>query len=58
MKKKDMPRKKLDNQQFLKLRQTTEKIAEALDKRLKDHLTVLKPLFIPGKLLGTNVKST
>ena len=58
MKKKDMPRKKLDDQQFLKLRQTTEKIAGALDKRLKDHLAVLKPLFIPGKLLGTYVKST
>ena len=57
MKKNGMPRKNLDDKQFLKLRQATEKIAGILDKRLKNHLEVLKPLFIPQKLLGTYVKS-
>lgn len=52
-----MPRKNVDDKQFLKLRQVTEKIAGILDKRLKDHLEVLKPLFIPRKLLGTYIKS-
>ena len=51
-------RKDLDNQEFLKLRQATGKIAAELDNRLKRHLTVLRPLFIPRKLLGTYVKSS
>ncbi len=50
-------RKDLDSQEFLKLRQATEKIANALDKRLKGHLTVLRPLFTPRKLFGTYIKS-
>lgn len=51
-------RKDLDSEEFLKLRQATEKIANALDKRLKEHLRVLRSLFIPRKLLGTYVKSS
>jgi hypothetical protein len=53
----EITRKDLDNQQFLELRQVTEKIAAALDKRLKGHLAVLKALFIPRKLFGTYIKS-
>lgn len=53
----NIPRKDLDNQEFLKLRQATGKIAAELDSRLKRHLTTLRPLFIPRKLLGTYVKS-
>jgi hypothetical protein len=50
-------RKRLDNKQFLELRQATEKIAAALSKRLSSHLEILRPLFIPRKLLGSYVKS-
>ncbi len=50
-------RKDLDNQEFLKLRQATEKISNVLTKRLKTHLDILKPLFLPRKLLGTYIKS-
>jgi hypothetical protein len=51
-------RKNLDNQQFIQLRKNTEKIAKILDKRLKGYLNLLKPLFIPRKLLGTYIKSS
>ncbi|HDM78913.1 MAG TPA: hypothetical protein ENG51_21005 [Deltaproteobacteria bacterium] len=50
-------RKDLDNQEFLKLRQATERISNILTKRLKTHLDILKPLFLPRKLLGTYIKS-
>ncbi len=50
-------RKDLDNQEFLKLRQATETISNVLTKRLKTHLDILKPLFLPRKLLGTYIKS-
>ncbi len=50
-------RKDLDNQQFIRLRKNTEKIAEILDKRLKEHLNILRPLFTPRKLLGSYIKS-
>ena len=53
----EMIRKDLDNQQFMQLRQNTEKISEVLKKRLSEHLNVLKPLFIPRKLLGTYIES-
>jgi len=53
----EIPRKALDNQEFLKLRQNTEKISGILTKRLKEHLNVLKSLFLPRKLLGTYLKS-
>ena len=53
----EIARKDLDNQQFMQLRQDTEKISEVLKKRLTAHLTVLRPLFIPRKLLGTYIKS-
>jgi hypothetical protein len=52
-----IPRKDLDNEQFIKLRKNTEKIAEILHKRLKGHLNTLKPLFNPVKLLGAYIKS-
>lgn len=54
----NITRKDLDNQEFLKLRQATAKIGADLDARLKRHLTTLRPLFIPRKLLGTYVKSS
>lgn len=50
-------RKSLDTQQFFRLRQATEKIADALGKRLSGHLETLSPLFVPRKLLGTYIKS-
>lgn len=53
----DITRKKLDNQEFFKLRQATEKISQALSKRLVGHLDTLRPLFLPRKLLGIYVKS-
>ncbi|MBW1729717.1 MAG: hypothetical protein JRH08_16895 [Deltaproteobacteria bacterium] len=57
MSQKEIQRKSLDNQEFLKLRGATEKISEALARRLNKHLNVLRPLFIPRRLLGTFVKS-
>jgi len=53
----DIVRKDLDNQQFMTLRQSTERITQLLDRRLKGHLNTLRPLFVPRKLLGTYVKS-
>lgn len=50
-------RKSLDNQEFFRLRQATEKIGNALVKRLSAHLETLSPLFVPRKLLGTFIKS-
>ena len=58
MSEQSLSRKDLDNQEFLKLRQATAKIAAELSGRLKSHLTTLRPLFIPRKLLGTYVKSS
>ncbi len=53
----EISRKQLDNQEFFKLRQITERITNALSKRLSTHLDILRPLFIPRRLLGTYVKS-
>jgi len=53
----EIPRKNLDNEEFLKLRQSSEKIANALGKRLAGHLEILSPLFVPKRLLGTYIKS-
>ncbi|HEB49323.1 MAG TPA: hypothetical protein ENI89_01825 [Desulfobulbus sp.] len=53
-----IPRKSLDSQEFLQLRQATEKIGRVLQQRLKEHLTILRPLFIPRKLLGTYIRSS
>jgi hypothetical protein len=50
-------RKSLTNEDFLKLRQVTEKIGQLLSKRLKGHLEVIKPLFLPRILLGNFIKS-
>jgi hypothetical protein len=50
-------RRHLNNEEFLKLRQVTEKITHLLTKRLKIHLEVIKPLFNPRLLLGNYVKS-
>ena len=58
MEKEKILRKDLDSQEFLELRQATEKIAKALDKRLNAHLTVLRPLFVPRKVFGTYIKSS
>ncbi len=58
MSEQNISRKDLDNQEFLKLRQATGKIAAELDKRLQRHLTTLRPLFTPRKLLGTYIKSS
>jgi hypothetical protein len=57
MNEEEIPRKDLDDQQFMQLRQVTEKIVGALEKRLKEHLDILRPLFIPKKLFGTYIKS-
>jgi hypothetical protein len=57
VKKEEIFRKSLDNQKFFELRQRTEKIASFLGKRITSHMEVLKPLFLPRKLLGTFVKS-
>jgi len=54
----NMPRKDLDNQEFLKLRQATARIGEELESRLRRHLETLRPLFVPRKLLGTYLKSS
>ena len=54
---KNIPRKDLDDQQFIQLRKNTEKIAEILSKRLNEHLNILRPLFTPRKLLGSYIKS-
>jgi hypothetical protein len=53
----DVLRKDLDIQQFMQLRQATEKIAGHLEKRLKLHLEVLKPLFAPKKLFGNYLQT-
>jgi len=53
----DISRKQLNNQEFFQLRQATEKISQALSKRLIGHLNTLRPLFLPRKLLGIYVKS-
>ncbi len=58
MDKEEITRKDLDNKEFLKLRKATEKIGAVLEKRLKSHLTVLRPLFMPRKLFGTYIKSS
>ena len=58
MKQQDISRKDLNNQEFMKLRQATEKISAYLGKRLLGHVDILKPLFTPRKLLGTYVKSS
>ncbi len=57
MSREEIPRKSLDDQQYMRLRQITEKIVGALEERLKGHLNILRPLFIPRKLLGTYVRS-
>jgi hypothetical protein len=53
----DIIRKDLDNEEFIQLRKNTEKIAQILDKRLKNHLGILKPLFNPVQSLGSYLKS-
>jgi hypothetical protein len=58
MEREEIPRKDLDSQEFLKLRKATEKIADALEKRLRDHLNILRTLFVPRKLFGTYIQSS
>jgi hypothetical protein len=50
-------RKALDNMEFVRLRQGTDRISAFLGKRLAGHLDALQPLFLPRKLLGTYIKS-
>lgn len=54
----NIPRTDLDSQEFLELRQATDKISSFLGRRLREHLTTLRPLFIPRKLLGTYINSS
>ena len=54
----DIVRKELDNQEFIRLRQNTELISAYLIKRLNEHLKVLRPLFIPKKILGSYLKTS
>ena len=54
---KDIIRKDLDDQQYMKLRQNTQKIKQLLEMRLKGYLKTLRPLFAPRKLLGNYIKS-
>ena len=58
MNKESVTRKTLDKNQFRELRLTSEKISKFLDKRLKLHLSILKPLFFPKKLLGAYIQSS
>lgn len=53
----EISRKSLDNKEFVRQRQATERIASALGKRLAAHLEVTAPLFVPRNLLGSYVKS-
>ncbi len=53
----NIPRSDLDSQEFLELRRATDRISSFLGRRLREHLTTLRPLFIPRKLLGTYIKS-
>lgn len=53
----EIQRKNLDNDAFLRLRQATERISKILFNRLRRHLDIIKPLFIPAKLLGVYVKT-
>jgi len=50
-------RRNLSSQEYFKFRQATERISEALNKRLAGHLEILRPLFHPRLLLGTHIKS-
>lgn len=50
-------RKSLNNEEFLRFRQATDKVAQLLSKRLKGHLEVIRPLFLPRILLGNHMKS-
>lgn len=52
----EVPRKDLDNTDFINFRQTTEKIAEFIKDRLENHLATINPLFTPQKLLGSYIK--
>ncbi len=53
-----IPRKDLDNTDFISFRQTTEKIAGFIKNRLEKHLSTVAPLFSPQNLLGTYVKGS
>lgn len=50
-------RKSLNNEEFLRLRQNSEKIATLLSRRLAGHLETLSPLFVAKRLLGSYIKS-
>jgi hypothetical protein len=58
MKQEEIERKNLNTDEFFRLRQGTEKIAHFLQKRITEHSAVLRPLFLPRKLLGKYIKSS
>src|SRR6185369_2608152 len=43
--------------ELLSFREATERVSTYLGKRLKDHLTALSPLLVPGRVLGKHVGS-
>ena len=47
--------KVLSLDELLEFREATERVSGFLNKRLKDHLTALSPLLVPGRVLGKHV---
>src|ERR1022692_4578517 len=47
--------KVLSLDELLEFREATERVSGFLNQRLKDHLTALSPLLVPGRLLGKHV---
>src|SRR5882724_9223169 len=45
----------LNLDELLGYREITERISGFLNKRLKDHLSALSPLLVPGRVLGKHV---
>lgn len=41
--------------ELLSFREATERVSDYLNKRLRDHLTALSPLLVPGRVLGKHV---
>jgi hypothetical protein len=47
--------KVLSLDELLEYREATERVSGFLNQRLKDHLTALSPLLVPGRVLGKHV---
>jgi hypothetical protein len=43
--------------ELLGFREATERVSAYLNKRLRDHLTALSPLLVPGRVLGKHVSA-